>query len=267
MPMNTIFLKLGGSLITDKSSPYTARIGIIQNIADQIRKALLDFQNFRLIIGHGSGSFGHAAAKYEGYLVQDSLKNNSKGFQTIWFAAHSLNQIVINVLNDFNLPVVSFPPSAAALSDHKKIISWNKEPILSALENNMIPVIFGDIIFDKDSGGIIYSTEELFLNLLNCIQPKRILLAGIEPGVWADFPQKTRIINKLNKKNYQKFQLSINSSMSIDVTGGMRKKIELMFKAQELHPEIEINIFSGESPGAIYESLAGNNIGTSIQPE
>ena len=56
------FLKLGGSLITDKSASETIRIEVIKRIAGEIREALDLHSDLLLLLGHGSGSFGHRAA-------------------------------------------------------------------------------------------------------------------------------------------------------------------------------------------------------------
>ena len=53
-----IFLKLGGSLITDKDKPYTARTQVIADIAKEIVAARKTDPDMELLIGHGSGSFG-----------------------------------------------------------------------------------------------------------------------------------------------------------------------------------------------------------------
>jgi isopentenyl phosphate kinase len=58
-----VLLKLGGSVITDKTRPFTARLDVIERLAAEIKNALTDRgDDLRLIIGHGAGSFGHEAA-------------------------------------------------------------------------------------------------------------------------------------------------------------------------------------------------------------
>ena len=128
-------------------------------------------------------------------------------------------------LIDSGLPVVSFPPSASISADNKQIIEWNIEPIKTALDNKLIPVIFGDTVFDRSLGGIILSTEELFIFLINHLNPDKIILAGKEPGVWADFPIKKLLLPKITPEIFSNVNLKITSSQSIDVTGGMQKKV------------------------------------------
>jgi isopentenyl phosphate kinase len=262
--MMLVFLKLGGSLITKKDQPYTARIDVIKRAAEEISKAMAEDSKLKIILGHGSGSFGHFAAKESGFKEGEPFTSQSQAFQKIWFAANELNQIVVKEFNESGLPVVSFPPSASISTNNKEIVEWNIEPIKSALNNTLIPVVFGDTVFDHSLGGIILSTEELFNYLIDQLNPGRILLVGKEKGIWADFPVNKNLIPKVTPENDARINTNIVSSTAIDVTGGMQKKVALMLKAIEIDSNLIIEIFSGEVPGSIYKSLKGIRTGTSI---
>ena len=67
-----IFLKLGGSLITDKERPRTPRLDTLRDLSTQIAAARARDPNLLLLIGHGSGSFGHVVAKK--YATRDGLQ-------------------------------------------------------------------------------------------------------------------------------------------------------------------------------------------------
>lgn len=259
-----IFLKLGGSLITDKDRPYTARLDVIKRIAGEIYKAMNEDPDLKVVLGHGSGSYGHFAAVESGFREGASTKSHWFGFQRVWNSAHELNGIVIAECNKSGLPVVSFSPSASLSADNKKIMEWNTYPIKSALKNELMPVVFGDTIFDHSLGGVILSTEELFLFLIDQLNPDRIILAGKEPGVWADFPEKTNLFPIITPEKYDDVKSKISSSTSIDVTGGMHKKVFLMIEAVSKNTALSVEIISGEIPGNIYKSLKGIKTGTTI---
>ncbi len=261
-----IFLKLGGSLITDKDQPYTACREVIARIGREIASALKEQGDLKILLGHGSGSFGHFAAKDYGTRERVTTPEEWQGFQKVWYAAQSLNRIVVDELSGAGLPVISLPPSASVLSEDRKLKKWTTEPIRSALDNGLMPVIFGDVIFDSRRGGIIYSTEDLFIELLATLQPDRILLAGREPGVWRDFPHNMEVIPAINNTSFQASKANIAHSASVDVTGGMAAKVQLMLEVVATYPQIDIRIFSGAEPGNIYQSLRGVNLGTSIEP-
>ncbi len=259
-----VFLKLGGSLITDKDKPYTARIEVIRRAANEIIKAKQEKESLKIVLGHGSGSFGHYAAKEAGFKEGVSLVSQWHAFQKVWFAAHELDQIFIEELNKSGLTVFSFPPSASVTTENKRIVSWNLEPIKHALESGLIPVVFGDTVFDRILGGIILSTEELFLHLIKDLKPDSILLAGKEPGVWGDYPINTQMLQEIFPGNFESINLKITGSDSVDVTGGMRKKVALMLEALTIKPNLDIEIFSGEVPGNIFKALSGMQTGTRI---
>jgi isopentenyl phosphate kinase len=260
-----VFLKLGGSLITDKDRPYTARLDVIRRIADEINQAIKGNPDLQIVLGHGSGSFGHAAAVEYGFIEALSSESQWLGFQSVWIAAHKLNNLVMEECRNMGLPVVSFPPSASISSNRKKIVEWNTYPLKSALDHKLIPVIFGDTIFDKSLGGIILSTEELFLYLIDQFIPDRIILAGKEPGVWSDFPEKKNLIPKLTPENYSVLNKNIITSQFDDVTGGMQKKVKIMLEAISNHPSLSVEIITGEIPGNILKSLNGIKTGTNLE--
>ena len=70
-----VFLKLGGSLITDKMKPYTPLLEVIDDLARQIAASLQTDRNLRIVIGHGAGSFGHVAASE--YKTRDGFPRPS----------------------------------------------------------------------------------------------------------------------------------------------------------------------------------------------
>ena len=105
-----IFLKLGGSLITDKSRPETPRLEVISRIATEIAHAFNERPDLRLVLGHGSGSFGHPPASHHKTHLGAASRNEWVGFVEVWSAAQRLNQMVIDGLIESGLPaLISFP--------------------------------------------------------------------------------------------------------------------------------------------------------------
>ncbi len=259
------FLKLGGSLITDKSQPHTVRPEALKRAAQEITDALRLRQDLQLVIGHGSGSFGHVPA--ERYGTRDGVTSAAGwwGFVEVFREARALNQLVLETLLDAGLPLIAFPPSAAVIAAEGKIQSWDVQPLQAALVTGLIPLVYGDVIFDTGRGGTILSTEELFSYLAANLKPQRILLAGIEPGVWQDYPAKTQIVETITPESFDLQNSALTGAAAIDVTGGMRKKVEIMLGLVRQMPELEALIFSGEEPGLLYQALLGGLPGTTIR--
>lgn len=259
-----IFLKLGGSLITNKDQAHTALNDKIDQIAKQIAKYRREHPENRLLIGHGSGSFGHVAAKK--YGTRDGVHTPAEwnGFWEVWQEAHALDEIVLERFAKVGIPTLSFPLSAAGITRNGQVRTWSAQPIIAALEKGLLPIIFGDVVFDEVLGGTILSTEEQMKYLLPTLHPSRILLAGQEQGVWQDFPACTKLIEKITPNSYPQVGSAVFGSSSTDVTGGMASKVAEMMDLVSKNPQIQVRIFSGKDPDAVYKALAGESIGTAL---
>ncbi len=216
------------------------------------------------MFGHGSGSFGHVPARRYGTRQGVRSEQEWLGFVEVWREAVQLNRIVVDALGEAGLPAISLPPSSSTVAHDGQVESWNLAPVRRALEANLLPVVFGDVVFDSLRGGTILSTEDLFSHLADQLQPQRILLAGIEAGVWADFPNCTRLVEEITPGTWKDHSDTIGGSTATDVTGGMASKVRQSLELVERIPNLEVFIFSGETPGAIEQALTGTRLGTCI---
>jgi isopentenyl phosphate kinase len=275
MTKETIFLKLGGSLITDKDKPYTPRLDKLKELALEIKTVLDSNPELILILGHGSGSFGHTAAKK--YGTRDGVKpspltplsegerNYWKGFAEVRYQAAELTRYVMQTLLEAGVPAIPFSPSASMVSFNRRVTSHNILAIRKSLGAHLLPVVHGDVAFDEALGGTILSTEDVFAFLAEHLPPTRILLAGIEAGVWEDFPARTRLVKQIQLADYEKMKAGIGGSASTDVTGGMKAKVEEMFSLIQKNKGLTVQIFSAEESGFLTHALQGENVGTLLK--
>ena len=275
-----VFLKLGGSLITDKTQPYTPRLDVLADLALQIATAHRTQPELRLVIGHGAGSFGHVAASE--YKTRDGFPRPSplthrkrdkngdnywKGFAEVWYQASSLNRLAMEALHKAGLRAMALPPSAHVIASNGQVSVWETTPIRMALAAGLVPVIFGDVVFDEVRGGTILSTEELFIYLARQLFPDRILLAGQEEAIWADFPVRTQKVERITPRTFDEISAGVGKAAGADVTGGMESKVKQMLGLVQENLSLSIQIFSGESPGNLVRVLTGEVLGTLITAE
>jgi isopentenyl phosphate kinase len=262
--MTLIFLKLGGSLITDKTRPYTPRPDKLDALAVELASALAQNPDLQIVLGHGSGSFGHAAASRYHTHIGVSGSEAWRGFAEVWYQASALNRLVVDALHRAGLPAVNFSPVSCVTAHDGKVFIWDHYPIQIALKNNLLPVVHGDVAFDEMRGGTILSTENLFAHLAHDLHPQRILLAGKEAGVWADFPSCKILLEEITPKTQADQSASLGHAAGADVTGGMLTKVTDMLALVEELPDLEVLIFSGERPGNLRAALSGKNPGTHL---
>jgi isopentenyl phosphate kinase len=254
-------LKLGGSLITDKNQRTSLRSDVLRRIAEEIVQALSEKPS-PLLIGHGSGSFGHYEAKQYKTIAGVRTSEEWHGFARVATVAAELNFHVAAALQAANVPVMRFQPSASAFAKDGNIETMALEPIRAALEHGLVPLLYGDVAFDELRGGTIISTETVFSYLANHLPVSRILLLGQVDGVWDDQKQ---ILPSITPANFPAIQAALGSSGGVDVTGGMETKVSDMLELVQAAPYPEIFILNGLVPKRLYKALLGEAVlGTRI---
>lgn len=249
-----VFLKLGGSLITDKRIENSFRETVAVRVADEIASALRQNEDLQLLVGHGSGSFGHVVARR--YRTIDGVRSADewRGFARVATVAAQLNYLLANVLQARGVPVWRMQPSASAISRDGVLNKLAHEPIRQALVHRLVPLVYGDVSLDEMRGGTIISTEAIFFYLARYLPVDRIYLLGEVDGV---YDEHGAIIPQITPETLAQVEQALGGSSGTDVTGGMETKVrDMLALAQEL-PRLAIRIFNGNTPGLIEAALLG----------
>jgi isopentenyl phosphate kinase len=262
-----IFLKLGGSLITDKSREATARERVIKRTAQEIAEALGARPDLRLLVGHGSGSFGHFTARHHALL--EAGPTNWRGYAETGAAAARLNRLVADIFLGEGVPVVSIQPSASAHCQGGELVSMATKPIERMLHHGLVPLVYGDVALDGIRGCTIISTEQIFAHLADHLEPARIVLAGQVEGVFTADPLRddsAQLIPEISRHNFDQVESMLAGSHGVDVTGGMLTKVRIMHALVQKRPELTVQLISGRQPGMIKRALLepGLEEGTTI---
>lgn len=246
------FVKLGGSLITDKRVENSFRSETAARIASEIQEALAQDSSLRLLIGHGSGSFGHVAAKQYGTMEGVRTDSQWRGFAHVARVASELSFLMTKTLEDAGIPVVRFQPSASAIAQDGRIKSMNSEPIRRALQQNLVPLVHGDVAFDDIRGGSIISTETIFFFLARSLPVEQVLLLGDVEGV---YDSVGNVIPTITPPSLHDVERALGGSAGTDVTGGMETKVRDMVALVQEVPQISIRIMSGQQPYLLRDTL------------
>ncbi len=259
-----VLLKLGGSVITDKTKPFTARMDVIERLAAEIKSAL-DEQGdeLQLIIGHGAGSFGHeAATKYQTH--KGAIAPNSwTGFAEVAAVAAELNTIVMKALREAGIPAIKFQPSASTRTRGEQLMYLETFPLKEVLQHSLVPVVYGDVSIDAAQGMSIVSTEKLFDNLARELSPVRIILCGQVEGVYETDPTtdpEAEIIDTIDTDNWEEISAMLGGSHGVDVTGGMFTKVREMYRLTIAMPPMQAMIMSATEPGHLEAVLKGQMV-------
>lgn len=214
-----LLLKLGGSVITNKEKPLSARTKTIDNIVSKLKRI-----DEPIVIVHGGGSYGHYWSVKFGMHTKPA-KYDNRGVAIVKKSMVDLNKIILdsflkNKLNPYGLPPTDF------VSGNKPIPKKIKE-IKKIASSGLIPITYGDALWYGKKKSYILSGDKIMTMLAKVLRPRlSIFLLNVD-GLFLDFKQK-KLINDINdeKPSFTK--------ISNDVTGGMKRKVDEASKISKM---------------------------------
>jgi isopentenyl phosphate kinase len=264
-----VFVKMGGSLITDKTRPESPRLDVISRLAAELAKALEERPGLSLLLGHGSGSFGHWVASQYGTRAGVEGTDAWVGYVQVAASAARLNRIVTDTLLRAGVPVLAVRPSSSAHCRDGVLVSLDTHPIRRALEERLVPMVHGDVALDEVRGGTIISTEEIMIFLAAQFEPGRILLLGETDGVLSGGSRagwtEGSAVPVITPDNIEAIADSLGAARGRDVTGGMVSKVYQMLDLVRDRPALQVHILSGLQPGLLTRALLEPDLATGTQ--
>jgi len=258
-------LKIGGSVITDKSGELAARTREMNRLAEELQKANVP----NLIIVHGGGSFGHPVAQE--YAIKEGLKKADQiiGFAETHHVMTVLNGLFMDALVWHNIPAVSVTPSSCIMTENGRIRCFEDAPLKTLLKMGFLPVLYGDTVLDTKLGFTILSGDQLVSHIATRFNAGRIIIGVDVEGLYDDDPKvkKTaKLFKHLTLKEVKKLHSNLGKPTACDVTGGMFGKIAELLPAVERG--IPVTIVNATKPNYIYKALKGEKVeGTLIEKE
>lgn len=246
------YIKIGGSFITYKDKPFSINYSALENIINILHRV----KDKRIILGNGGGSFAHT--------IVDRLRNMEPRTLLVHCqnTTRRLNTFIVNYLVEHGLDVVGLQTSAVIYEEHGEYII-NTKPLEFILDNNAIPILYGECIFSNTSVYRIVSTEEVFKILSKYFKPSHIVLLIDYSGVYTCDPrecERAELIKYINSSNIDKVLNKLSKTICKDATRSIYGKVEEMAKlSRELG--VKIYIVSGfDQDNAVKAIHRDNNV-------
>jgi len=254
----SLFLKLGGALLTNKGGHEAVR----REVLDRVVAEVADWhrqQPWPLVLAHGSGSFAHVAVRDTGFADHPG---NPLALARVAAAARRLNSLVVDTALAAGLGAVAVPGSLLAVCAAGTITEIRSALVTELLAAGLLPVVYGDAAPDRRQGGAVASTEALLVALADALSPSRIVLATDVDGVYPVDPHRDPAavaLAELTPADGPALAHALGGARpgTTDVTGGMAGKVMAMLDLVARHPGLEVRIVSGLRPGAIAAALGG----------
>ncbi len=253
-----ILVKLGGSVITDKSQYQALRQEVLVRLCEEISDSGED-----VIIVHGAGSFGHIMA--HDHCLADGYKYESQvnALATVSRDVRQLNLMVLDAMLSAGISPVSLPPSACVVMHDREITEIDFDRIRSYIKLGISPVMFGDVALDESQGFSICSGDQIMEALARELVPERVIFVSDIDGIMDRDPSEpgANLIEcvKPSDMDHMKFHVRVK-----DVTGGIKKKLIAMIGM--VGPGRTCIIINGNVPGRLKAALRGDEvIGTKVE--
>jgi isopentenyl phosphate kinase len=257
----TLVLKLGGSLVTDKSKAYCLRERVLKTACAEVRECRDAGLFDRLLVVHGVGSFGHPPViehkLYKGFIDKGQLMPISRTQSKV----NELRAKISACLQDEGLPVNYLHISSIATATKGKITRLDVEAARGWLEIGMVPVLGGDMVQDTAMGFSVGSGDQVAALLAKEFKASHLVFATDVAGVYETDPKSTpdaRILSEVSLSAMGAVDLSHGKG---DASGAMRGKLASVAMLEpELRQGMEMAIMSMMHPGNLRAFLEGKQV-------
>lgn len=254
-------IKIGGSVITDKSEKFSLKRGTLNQVADELASTREEF-----VLVHGGGSFGHPmASKYDiasGYSADEQLT----GFSETRQAMEDLNSKVVGALIKAGRPSISIQTSACTVAEGDEIVSMDLQPVKKLLDLGIAPVLYGDGVVDLKKGMTVLSGDQLIGFLAQELGASRVIVGVDAEGICTGDPKReenVELIPEITPKTWEDISSSISLPVTDDVTGGMKNKVEVLLDLAR--KGIESQVINATKPGILEQAIRGDReVGTKV---
>lgn len=251
----TVLIKLGGSVLTDKGRLRSYRAGA----ADALARALSRLEEPLLLV-HGAGSFGHILAQRHGIHEGFSHDAQLQVVAEIQRDVRDLNLRLLSALLQARIRAVSIPPSACCRFRSRKVIAFDPRLFEEALDLQLTPVTFGDVVPDEALRFSICSGDLLMEQLAAHLRPRLAIFCADVDGVHTEDPARSRKARLLEQVDLSVLRAaSVTSPPQVpDITGSLEGKLDRM--ARIAHHVHECLILNGLKPARLLRAVRGQPV-------
>lgn len=246
-----VAVKLGGSVITDKSKFKTPNYKGIHALADMI--AALWKEGIKFIVVHGAGSYAHIPSKKYGLADGIMDEHGRVHFAEVHSLCEQLSILVVDALIENGVPAVSFHPATFVVQKNKLPVIIDDALIRKYLNEGFVPVTHGDVVLDEALNTSIISGDKLMEHFGRVIADKLVFASDVD-GLLTSLDGNGRLIEKVTRANFDDIIELVGGSQNTDVTGGMAGKIKNI-----MNLKIKTIVVNGNHPQRVKNAIKGKN--------
>jgi isopentenyl phosphate kinase len=262
MSKDLTVLKLGGSLLTDKSTPYTPRTEVMKSVCEEIGQCMSEGLLGPLILIQGVGSFGHPP------VLEHNLHTGFKGPEQLMPLSDTQSTVgkframLVEQLQQAGIPVCLMYPSSMIVAERMKISRYFFEPLRGFLSIGMVPLLGGDILIDSVMGFSVGSGDQMAVLIAKELKAQRIIFASDVAGIFDSDPKTNpdaELYSEIDVGEIERTLQEMGKSTVIDASGAMKGKLKSLIPARPLlEADLEVSIISMMESGNLTDYLKGD---------
>jgi isopentenyl phosphate kinase len=244
-------VKLGGSLLTDRSEECSFRRPAARRLLAEVAKA-----NLPTVLLHGAGGFGHPAAAR--HRIGEA-KAKPDGVSEVLAAVGSLSAQVVSLAHDAGLRPLAFPLHTQAHSDGGVLADLPVDALGKAIEEGYTPILHGTLVRDPALHWRVVSADELLRDLASELTPRLAVFATNVDGVFDRDPSEAgaRLLERIREGDAAGAPAPSSGGGGADVTGRMAGKLAHARAAARHCPTLILN---GDVKGRLLDALKGKSV-------
>ncbi len=244
-----IVLKLGGSVLTDKSRPETVDEAALERAVAAVAEFRARADPPDLVVVHGGGSFGHVHADAHD-VTTDRGTSDPEALWAVHDAMRRLNDRVTGALRAAGVAPAPVHPFSLAHRDATGELTLPTAGIATMVGEGFVPVLHGDGVVHRGRGVTVLSGDDIVVALARALDADRVGLCSTVPGVLRDGAVVDRIDAMDDVAD------ALGGSDGVDVTGGMAGKVDSLLRL-----DAPAHVFGLD---ALSSFLAGEPAGTVV---
>ncbi len=235
----TALVKIGGSVLTDKSRIFSAHAHDSAILAEDIR-----LSGVIPIVVHGTGSYGKAFARH--YSRPGHWSNDAMVFQMTMGRIRHLQEGLLCAFRDAGVPCCPLSTNALFYRDNGRLEMYSATPLRRLLACGVAPVLCGDILVDGSEHFGIVSSDAILAAVARVSKVDDCVFATDVDGICDEGGQ---VLSQLAAGEV----MFSHDSDRLDVTGGMQAKVAA---AREIASYgAWTTIVNGRVPGRVRDAL------------
>ena len=225
----------------------------------------MEKKEFQLIFVHGAGPFGHK--RVTDYGIDNGLKSEKdfENYKKVQDSMKKLNGIIVRAFAHEGVELSLIVSHEVIEQSSKKITKFNTQILGQFLGEGKIPVMYGDMIPDSKLKGSVVSGDAIIARLAREFNAETVFLGTDVDGIYSADPKKdanAKRFDRIDESNWSEVEKALDEASTVDVTGGMKGKIE---KMHEQFKGGKVVVFNANNEGSVFKALAGEKVGTELR--